>query len=329
MKRLLFLAGMILSASPAAFAQFDLTFLTTEWDSNYYDRYATHWSIRTYAVSKDQKFSLLDKNSNSKLFFIPNSKASVGFGVAYGNYALDLGFSVSNNKEDTTNVSESFDFIGGLYSGQHAFDVNFQRYAGFFTSDNETPSDQEDSIFRSDIRTFTFGVNYNYNFNYGRYSLNAPFIGTERQKKSAGTPLAGAFFYYFDLRANTDIVPGDADSSFNEYAHFAESNLLSTGLMAGYAYTLVLPLDFFITASIVPGISFNLGDAKSEKYYDIGRPFTVSGKLVFRTSMGYNGEKVYALISYYNDSNLVYLGNDNRFKYDLSKFKILAGFRFQ
>jgi hypothetical protein len=307
-----------------AFAQFDLTFLTTEWDSNYYNRFATHWSVRLFSVSKNQTFSVLGKSDSARLNFRPNSKAAIGVGISYGTYALDIGFSVSNSREDSVNASESFDFMSGLYSGQHAFDLNFQHYAGFFSNFEHAATD---TVFRNDIRTFTLGVNYNYNFNYGRYSLNAPFIGTEIQKKTAGTPLAGAFFYYYDLRSNETLIPAAGDSVFNEYAHFTEANLFSMGLMGGYAFTLVLPAHFFITASLIPGISFNLGDAKTGEYYNIGHPLTISPKLVSRNSIGYSSRKFYALLSYYFDGNTVNMGNKNQLNYDLSKLKLLMGYR--
>lgn len=316
---------IMLSACDApASAQFDLTFLTTEWDSNYYDRFATHWSIRLYSVTKNQTFSLLNKSNSGRLNFHPNSNAALGFGVSYGNYALDIGFSVSNSREDSANATESFDFMGGLYSGQHAFDLNFQHYEGFFSNFEHAATD---TLFRNDIRTFTLGVNYNYNFNYGRYSLNAPFIGTEIQKKTAGTPLAGAFFYYYDLRSNETLIPPEGDSMFNDYAHFTETNLLSMGLMGGYAVTFVLPAHFFITVSLIPGISFNFGSAKTGEYYNIGHPVTVSPKLVSKNSVGYSGKRFYALVSYYYDGNTVNMGNQNQLNYDLSKVKLLMGIR--
>lgn len=328
MKRIL-ITFLLLLPVLTTFAQFDFTFITTQWDSSYYDRYFTKWSVRAYSVSKDQNFSLINRISNERIDYKPNSRAAVGLGVTYGNYSLDVGVAISNKKDDPNNATKTFDFMSGLYTAQHIFDFSFQWYAGFFSEYRPPSGDTVDSHFRSDIRTFNTGINYNYNFNYGRYSFNAPFIGTQVQKKSAGAPLAGLFFFYYDLRSNTTIIPVSADSAFNKEARMEEANLFTSGFLAGYAYTLVLPAHFSITASLIPGISFNTGDVKTEKYYEIGHPLTVSPKLVSRNSIGYAGKKFYSLISYIYDGNFVNLGHKNQFNYNLSKVKFLVGYRIE
>jgi len=310
-------------------AQHLLTFIKTDWDSSYYSKYATHWSGRSYVVSKNQAFSLSNRSNNEKITYDPNAKAALGLGISYGNYALDLGFAISNKKEDEIYPTKSVDILSGLYNGQHVFDFSFQWYAGFFSSLPDSGGDTAQRTFRSDIRTFEVGIEYNYNFNYRRFSFNAPFIGTQIQKKSAGAPLAGVFMNYYDLRADKDIIPPPADSNFNNQAQLSEANLLTTGLLGGYAYTFVLPKRFTLTASITPGISFNIGDIKTQDYYSFGHPFTVSPKVVAKLAAGYGGKKFYCHLTYLYDGNYVNIGNKNEFNYNMSKLKFMVGLRIK
>ncbi|MFI5134303.1 MAG: DUF4421 family protein [Chitinophagales bacterium] len=328
MKRVVVFVAVLLSAEFLQ-AQHLFTFIKTDWDSAYYTKFATHWSARSYVVSKNQSFILTNRVNNDKIIYDPNAKAALGLGVSYDNYALDLGIAVSNKKEDEIYPTKSVDILSGLYTGQHVFDFSFQWYAGFFSTAPGIAADTAAQTFRSDIRTFEVGIEYNYNFNYRRFSFNAPFIGTQIQKKSAGAPLAGVFITYYDLRSNTNIIPPDAQNDFNDAAQLSEANLLTSGILGGYAYTFVLPKRFTLTASLTPGISFNIGDVKTQDYYSFGHPFTVSPKVVAKLAAGYGGKKFYSLLSYFYDGNYVNLGNKNEFNYNMSKLKFLVGLRIK
>ena len=325
---LLFVVLLCLVKLPLS-AQSVFTFIKTDWDTNYIDKFATHWSGRLYAVSKNQFFSITNRTSHEVVSFHPNSKAAIGLGISYGNYAIDLGVNISNRKADSLQSTKSFDLQSGIYTGQHVFDLSFQWYAGFFSSFQGPQADTSTVLFRNDIRTFNVGINYTYNFNYRRFSFNAPFIGTQIQKKSAGSPLAGVFVTYYDLRGNKSIIPAAASNEFDEAAEISEANLLTAGLIGGYAYTFVLPEHFTITLSLIPGLSFNIGDLKTSSYYNIGHPVTVSPKIVSKSAVGYEGKKFYSFLSYAIDGNFVNLGNKNQLNYNLSKFKFLVGYRIK
>src|SRR4029078_4436335 len=103
----------------------------------------------------------------------------------------------------------------------------------------------------------------------------------------------------------TNIIPQGALYEFDDAAKISEANLLTAGLIGGYAYTFVLPAHFTITLSLTPGLSFNIGDLKTTTYYNIGHPFTVSPKIVSKSAVGYEGKKYYSFLSYAIDCNFV------------------------
>src|SRR5689334_20101618 len=123
-------------------AQSLLTFVKTGWDTAYIERYPTRWSIRLYEVSKSLKFTINNKANDVSTSFDPNSKAAIGLGGSYLNYALDLGLNVSKKKNDPQNSTNSFDFISSLYAWQHIFDFNFQWYSGFFSDYHDPHTNQ-------------------------------------------------------------------------------------------------------------------------------------------------------------------------------------------
>jgi hypothetical protein len=310
-----------------AYSQMKITFVATDWDSTYINKFPSLWSLRVFSVSKDQTFRIENRENRIRVDFEPNSKAAIGLGLSYSNFALDIGVTVSNQREVNNEITNSFDFLSSLYTGQHIADFSFQVYRGFF-SVFSLSADSVIRPFRNDLRTFTTGINYQYNFNHRRFSFNAPFVGTQIQKISAGTPLAGVYFTYYDLRADSTILPAESSGHFNSEAQISEANLLAAGITGGYAHTFVLPGSFFICLSLTPGMAFNLGQAKTDLYYNFGNPVTVSPKVVSKNSIGYGGEKFYGLISLLVDRNFVNLSNRNQLNYNLTKFKMVAGYRF-
>src|SRR4051812_20212158 len=80
-------------------AQSLLTFVKTDWDTAYIERYPTRWSVRLFEVSKNLKFTIDNKANGASTSFDPNSKAAIGLGASYLNYALDIGVNVSNRKK--------------------------------------------------------------------------------------------------------------------------------------------------------------------------------------------------------------------------------------
>ncbi len=289
------------------------------------------WSGRIYSQTKYNRLNInSDSGSTNKVFFTPNTKFAIGLGASYYNLFLDLGANVNfTRKSDTVSQTKNADLLGSIYAIQHIFDYTFQLYQGFFADTVKRLLGEENpETFRQDLRIFNVGANYNYLFNYRRFSFTAPFIGIQLQKKSAGSPMAGVFFSYYDLRADSGILPVKLSSRFNEKANISEANVLSAGLLGGYAYTLVLPLHFFITLSANPGISLNIGDAKSIKYYSIGHPATISFKLLSRNAVGYTGTRWYGFFSWVADANYVPIGYGNRLIYNVGKVKLLVGYRF-
>jgi hypothetical protein len=319
--------GLILIDLESAFSQSYSVFNKAVYDTSYIKKFKERLTARLYTVSKSQHFTVKDREANLEASFDPNTTASLGIGVSYGNLALDLGINIKSKKTDPQYETNSFDFLSAISSDQYIFDLNIQLYTGFFSKTTIPFIDSAVNIFRGDIRTFNFGVDYLYNFNSKKYSFNAAFLGLQEQRKRAGAPLAGVFISYFDLRSDSSIVPKEVEQTFDPDGQISEANLLTTGLLGGYAYTFVLPHHFYLSLSLIPGISFSAGDVKSELYYHIGYPLSVSPKVVSKNALGYCGKKIYGVFSLTIDQNFVNMGYQNSFIYNASKLKLVIGYR--
>jgi len=327
---LLLIVFLICFAAPPAHAQYDsllsrITFLKTDFDTNYIRLVPKDWEAHLYMQIKYNSFESSDKGGKQNIYFDPLTNVSLGGGGSYTNFSLDYGFAVTTNRNDSANA-RGFDFITSLYVGQHIFDFGIRRYNGYYVSGFDSSTNSPFSTFRNDIVTANLFVNYLYNFNYRRFSLNSSFIGTEIQRKSAGAPLAGIFFQYNDLHANSSVVPPELEYPNNKLLPISEANIWSTGLIAGYAYTFVLPMHFYLTLSIVPGITMNAGEVKTDHYFGIGNPITVSYKLISKNAFGFSSSHFYGYMALTSDRSWVRLNKDEQFTNDLGRWIVLLGY---
>lgn len=293
-------------------------------DTNYIDTDPSKWSIRAYSVRKENRFYLTGANFTDIVSFIPENKVALGLGFSYHSFSIDLGFPVYQKNLVEGQHTVGINFLGSLYNKQHAIDIMFQTNTGF----SQQSAESDTAIGFPEIRGFQFGIDYNYLFNYRRFSFNPPFIGTQIQKKSAGSPMVGVFFSSISINSNEPLELSSPNQEHPESpTSFTTANLFSAGLSAGYAYTLVLPYKFFISASLTPGILFTIGSTKLDTIQDIGNPITLSPKIQTRNSIGYGGKVIYGFFSYGLDVNVANLRNGNKLIYTPEKIKLVIGYR--
>jgi hypothetical protein len=320
---LLFHYGKGMAQVDSLFSRFSL--LQIEYDTNYIQKGTSNWDAHVFLQAKNNSFSSTDRSENKSVYFDPLTNLTLGFGGSYKNLVMDVGFPIQNNKGDSEHAS-GIDLTTSLYVAQHAADLGFRRFKGYYVSGYDSVKDELSSVFRSDIATASLHLNYLYNFNFRRYSFNASFVGRETQRRSAGAPLAGLFFSYHDLHANESIIPPDFDIPDNSSARISEANLWTLGVIGGYAYTFVLPSHFFLTLSLAPGFALTTGEAKADAYFDVGEPINVSFKLLSKNAFGYSNRRFYGYLSGTSDRSWLKLTADDGIKNNMSKWKLLVGY---
>ncbi len=297
-------------------------------DSTYIKSYADKFTFRLLAIHKFNNFSLNDKEMDASLLYRPDKKVNLGFGIAYKWFAIDLAFNFGISENSDFENKETFDFQATVFGGMHYLSASYQYYYGYQLSEvNGVPVDsQPENEIRGDIRTAAMGLQYLFAYNYDQFSLKAPFIQNEIQRKSAGSWLLGAKFQLFTMDADSSVVPESAKPHFSQDAYLTNIYSSDVGVNLGYMYTFVLHGKFYLTLSAIPGIDVALGDFKT----DIKKPIStkVSFSFISMNSLGYNADKFFCGVQLIGDINQMPLQRELAMRQTFGKLKFNVGYRF-
>ena len=145
--------------------------------------------------------------------------------------------------------------------------------------------------------------------NAGRFSYRAALTQNDWQTKSAGSLLFGGGAYYGAMKADSALVPNKV-SSFFEQAGINKINFLSIGPGIGYAYTLVMGDNFFITGSAIANLDVNFSN--EEKASEKNKQVSLTPGAVYKGAIGYNSA-VWS-ISANIIGNALYVGSESSTK---------------
>ncbi len=297
-------------------------------DTTYITSYADNFALKLIASNKFNSFRVLDHSTGSSIKYRPDRKLNLGVGVAYKWFALDLVFNFGIGEETEFENKEAFDFQATVFGGKHYISGAYQYYYGYQMSGlNGVPDDAipPDNI-RGDIRTAFTALQYLFAYNYDRFSLKAPFIQNEIQRKSAGSVLLGAKFQLFTMDADSSIIPSGSEMYFNENANITSVLSSSFGVSAGYMYTYVFKEHFYITASAIPGIGIELGDYKTTYKQPMGNRIIMN--LTTMNAIGYTTKKYFCGVMMNGELNRLSIVKDLGMRQTFGKFKFHIGYRF-
>ncbi len=237
---------------------------------------------------------------------------------------LALGLS----KRSDFDNSRSFDFQSSIFSSKQFITFTIQYYQAYQQNSlngvNAILSD--DSKRREDIRTINLGIEYMFATNYTRFSLKAPFVQNEGQRKSAGSPIIGATFNIFVMDADSSVIPAEISEYFSPDLYFTDLNVLSASISLGYMYSFVYKKRFFLTLSLIPGLNISAGD-----FYTVDRNYynpTINLKVNSRNAIGYNSIKFFTGIQFVGNSYFSRLDKKLLAEIGHGKLSLFIGYRF-
>lgn len=297
-------------------------------DTNYIHNYSDEISAKIVAVNKINYFRIKDRNNKNTIKFRPVRDINVGIGLAYKFFAVDLTLSLGLSKNSELENTRSIDIQGRMFSSKQLASVTFQYYQGYQISHvTKNYLDENDpNARREDIRTTNFQLQYLYAFNYTKFSMKAPFVFNERQKKSAGSMVFGASFTLYNMGADSSIIPIKAQPYFNEGTQLTHINIINLGLKFGYMYTYVYKSHYFVTVNLSPGVVLNYGDYSLENRNNL--PTALNLSLSSMNSIGYNGDKFFAGFSMIIDNFYTVINSNSRFEMGSGKISAFVGYRF-
>lgn len=310
--------------------------LTGQSDStkSYFESYTDNLTTRIYEVTKFNSIQFISSDLESKLTYRPNTNLNVGFGFNYRGFGLNLGFNLPyiNNDDDLYGSTKHFNADANTYTKTMNLTAFFEYYSGYYLSESNgtIPPLRGDSslAIREDLEFFSIGLSGTYVFNHGKVSYRAAFTQDAWQKKSAGSPLLGAFAVYANVRSDSSLVIPYVIFD-NIYDNAVELKAFEIGPMVGYMYSLVLKEHWFVTISGSAGIGLNysyfrLPDVFKENAFT---SFNPAYRLQARFAFGYNSRRNYAGISYVNENSRTLL-ESGRTGYNIGNIRLNLIHRF-
>jgi len=276
-------------------------YLTAKKDTNYIENYYNDLIIRLYSGEKTHSLDLNDLNSTYHLKYLPNGYSNLGAGVNFRSFGLSLAtrIPIFQNSEFKHGETKRFGIQSYIYSSKFTIDLLTSFLKGYYlvnSSSHFASYSKEKEYQRPDISSANIGISVNYIFNNSHFSYRAAFSDTERQKKSAGSLIAGGSVISYRTKADSSFVPSEIDPEyFMKSRDISMSGVLAFNANIGYAYSLVFLKNGIFTLSYIlgTGIQNNTFDREVDTEIDRWRfSMNHSGRL----GIGYRFNRYYLRI---------------------------------
>ena len=280
---LFFILSFMLVIKP----DFSIAQKDTSVDNGYYITYPDKLMVRLFLSQKYAPFTI--SGVEKELIYKTSSKLNFGAGFTYRSFTLNLSYGLPFlSKDDEKGKTKGLDLQLHLYPHKWAIDALGTFRKGYHIDpkkNNSTGLGLLNYYYRPDVKRNIVGFSVFRVPNAGRFSYRAALTQNDWQTKSAGSLLFGGEAYYGAMKADSALVPNKV-SSFFEQAGINKINFLSIGPGIGYAYTLVMGDNFFITASAIANLDVNF--STEEKASEKNKKVSLTPGAVYKGAIGYN-----------------------------------------
>ncbi len=313
--------------------------LGTQPDSIYIVSFTENLTTRLYSSVKYTSFRIVDNEEHQSLSYLTNRNFILGIGATYSWFSLNIGlnFPFVNKDNDVYGSTKYLDLQTHMHFRKFNADLYLQSYNGYYlaNSGNMIKDWPQTGTFQSrpDIKTINIGYNFQYILNNRKFSLRAIYYQNEWQKKSAGSWILGTnFFYCINRSDSASLIPENlANPDFLYGASYKRQDVLNVGINGGYYYTLVIARHVFFSIGVTAGPGIG------SSWFDINDKSVISrsgGKLVFtgmfRSSLGYNSERIFIGTFFLNQAVLNPLPEKYSWNYlNMGNCRILLVYRFK
>lgn len=273
-------------------------YLTNKKDTNYIESYYKDLIVRLYSGEKTHSLSLSDMNMPYRLRYLPNGYFNLGVGVNFRSFGLSLATKIPIFQNSTIRHGDTkrFGIQSYIYSSKFTVDLLTSFLKGYYlvnSSDHFSGYTKDKEYQRPDISSANIGLSINYIFNNEHFSYRAAFSDTERQKRSAGSLIAGGSVISYQTKADSSIVPREIDAKyFAKSRDISEFGVLAFNANIGYAYSLIFLKHGICTLSYIlgAGIQDNTFDRELN---DVINRWRFSMNHSIRVGVGYRFNRYY------------------------------------
>jgi len=274
-------------------------YLEVKKDSNYIESYFNDLIVRIYSGEKTHSLELSDLNEPYRLKYLPNGYFNLGAGFSYRSFGISLAtkIPVFQNSSIKHGDTKRFGIQYYLYSGKFSVDVLTSFSKGYYLnrSFSHLASYAKDREYqRPDMSSANLGITVNYIFNNSRFSYKAAFSDNEKQKKNAGSMIAGGSIFSYQTIADSAFVPREIKSDyFQKSRDVSKSGVLAFNANLGYAYSFVFFKNGIFTLSYILGSGVQDNSFEREIEPDVNR-WRISMNHTGRVGVGYRFNRYYA-----------------------------------
>ncbi len=256
-------------------------------DSTYYQSFERYITARFYFSQKYSGLELMRSSSISRVRYIPNTSLTMGVGVTYQSISINLGYGFGFlNNDDEKGKTKYLDLQTHIYGRKWTTDLIAQLYKGYYLAPQGLAAPTPNSYYiRPDLKTLLTGVSVYRIVNSDKFSYRAATIQNEKQKKSAGSLLLGADLYYGNIRADSSLVPSVLQENY-PLQGVRRMDFVRVGPGVGYAYTVVIHDDFFVTGSLSGTLNFSYN--KQQNVNSTADKFSVNTGFIYRIIAGWD-----------------------------------------
>ncbi len=317
--RILLLAFACAICSTHAFPQFSVLLMkilvgdTTappNYDTAYITAYRQNLTLSAVSSYRIASIDISDTLGHS-VTWSTNNLTQYGAAIDYRWLSVEATFSIpALDAGDPTYGTTTSRGVGLGYTGRRIWFRGFwNSSSGFYAEQPEVLlkdwKDGDAWPYRNDLHAETWMGSLNYALSKKRrYSQVAALTQMERQKRSAGTWVAGASFWLTRMSTDSSLVPVEGPLAFAPQARIVGSRRTLIGATIGYTHTFVLGRKGFIHFSLLTGAASSdqtrtlQGDARQPA--DKG----LSSITEFKGGIGFNGDRWYTAITtafFYNE----------------------------
>lgn len=325
MKCILLCSFALMSSS--GYAQLKIFEPKTPRDSGYVYNYYGNITLRAYLVNKYSAFTIA--NGGHRLWYSTNTPFGVGIGGIYKiyNFNLTYGLPLPQVYKESRGKSRAIDLQSSLYGRKWVFDLYFQLYKGYYTS-NYAGIVPDEYILKPNLRNNTLGVTAHYLFNSSGFSYRAFRVNDEWQHRSSGTFFLSFAAFFNDLydKDRVGFIPPElSDGQVDHNVYRKMTFAFGPGL--GYAYNFVYKKNWFVLGSFSGRLMYDFGQERSVQNEEVHPQGFKTGYSVLG-AIGYQnarwGVNISAMntVNRYNTELLI-----NDYKADMGYIKLNVLFR--
>ena len=283
-----FIASLLLAMIPDySIAQKETSQKKTSTNNGYYITYPEKLMLRLYLSQKYAPVTISSSKNNEDLNYKTNSKLNLGAGATYHNLTLNLSYGFGFlNKDKGRGKTKGLDLQVHVYPHKWAVDLLGTFRKGFYLDPKDKNGLNLNTYYqRADIKRTIIGVSAFRVPNADKFSYRAALTQNDWQIKSAGSLLYGGEAYFGTLKGDNSFVPDTVRNNFPQWG-VNKINFFSIGPGIGYAYTLVIDKNFYITGSAIGSLDVNF--STEEKTGSKNKKTSVIPGGIYKGAIGYN-----------------------------------------